>query len=169
MSRPLDGITVVAVEQAVAAPFATRQLADLGARVIKIERPGRRRLRARLRHDGQGLVELLRVAESIEGIADARSQADPDARGAARRLLAQADVFVAEPGARRGRSAAASRAARSSRASPAPDRVQRLRLRIVRAVCARRKRTTCSCRARSGLLSLTGTGRASSQGRHLGR
>jgi len=38
--RPLDGITVVALEQAVAAPFATRQLADLGARVVKIERPG---------------------------------------------------------------------------------------------------------------------------------
>ncbi|HEY2908322.1 MAG TPA: CaiB/BaiF CoA-transferase family protein [Vicinamibacterales bacterium] len=37
--HPLKGITVVAVEQAVAAPFATRQLADLGARVIKIERP----------------------------------------------------------------------------------------------------------------------------------
>lgn len=38
--RPLAGITVVALEQAVAAPFATRQLADLGARVIKVERPG---------------------------------------------------------------------------------------------------------------------------------
>jgi crotonobetainyl-CoA:carnitine CoA-transferase CaiB-like acyl-CoA transferase len=37
---PLEGITVVALEQAVAAPFATRQLADLGARVIKVERPG---------------------------------------------------------------------------------------------------------------------------------
>ena len=36
----LEGITVVALEQAVAAPFATRQLADLGARVVKIERPG---------------------------------------------------------------------------------------------------------------------------------
>ena len=38
--RPLDGVTVVSVEQAVAIPYATRQLADLGARVIKIERPG---------------------------------------------------------------------------------------------------------------------------------
>lgn len=37
---PLDGITVVSLEHAIAAPFATRQLADLGARVIKIERPG---------------------------------------------------------------------------------------------------------------------------------
>ena len=38
--RPLQGITVVTLEHAIAAPFATRQLADLGARVIKIERPG---------------------------------------------------------------------------------------------------------------------------------
>ena len=37
--RPLDGITVVSLEHAIAAPFATRQLADMGARVIKIERP----------------------------------------------------------------------------------------------------------------------------------
>src|SRR5881628_1234540 len=38
--QPLKGLTVVTLEHAIAAPFATRQLADLGARVIKIERPG---------------------------------------------------------------------------------------------------------------------------------
>src|SRR5258707_1544709 len=38
--HPLNGVVVVSLEQAVAVPFATRQLADLGARVIKIERPG---------------------------------------------------------------------------------------------------------------------------------
>jgi crotonobetainyl-CoA:carnitine CoA-transferase CaiB-like acyl-CoA transferase len=38
--RPLDGILVVSLEHAIAAPFCTRQLADLGARVIKVERPG---------------------------------------------------------------------------------------------------------------------------------
>jgi crotonobetainyl-CoA:carnitine CoA-transferase CaiB-like acyl-CoA transferase len=39
-TRPLDGITVVTLEHAIAAPFCTRQLADMGARVIKVERPG---------------------------------------------------------------------------------------------------------------------------------
>lgn len=40
MTAPLDGVIVVALEQAISAPFATRQLADLGATVLKVERPG---------------------------------------------------------------------------------------------------------------------------------
>ena len=40
MARPLQGITVVTLEHAIAAPLCTRHLADLGARVIKVERPG---------------------------------------------------------------------------------------------------------------------------------
>ncbi|CAM5532772.1 hypothetical protein STENM327S_07997 [Streptomyces tendae] len=39
--QPLRGVTVVSLEQAIAAPYASRQLADLGARVIKVERPVR--------------------------------------------------------------------------------------------------------------------------------
>ena len=40
MTAPLEGVTVVSIEQAIAIPFATRQMADLGATVLKIERPG---------------------------------------------------------------------------------------------------------------------------------
>jgi itaconate CoA-transferase len=91
--RPLDGITVVALEQAVAAPFATRQLADLGARVIKIERPGtgdfaRGYDRAVL---GQAsyFVWLNRGKESVE--LDVKSETGQAVLAA---LLAGADVFV---------------------------------------------------------------------------
>ena len=45
---PLSGITVVSLEQAIAAPLASRHLADWGARVIKIERPGQGRFLPRL-------------------------------------------------------------------------------------------------------------------------
>ena len=62
-ARPLGGVTVVSLEQAVAAPFATRQLADLGARVIKIEAPRGRRLRPGVRQHRPRAVEPLRLAE----------------------------------------------------------------------------------------------------------
>jgi itaconate CoA-transferase len=92
-SLPLRGITVVAVEQAVAAPFATRQLADLGARVIKIERPGVGDFCRGYDDSVKGLashfVWLNRTKESIT-----LDLKHPEAAGVLDRLLARADVFV---------------------------------------------------------------------------
>jgi len=93
MVRPLDGITVVALEQAVAAPFATRQLADLGARVIKVERPHVGDFARRYDETVKGLsshfVWLNRSKESLT--LDVKHD-----EGAAilRRLIAGADVFL---------------------------------------------------------------------------
>ncbi|GGU69903.1 CoA transferase [Streptomyces albospinus] len=90
---PLDGITVVSVEQAVAAPFATRQLADLGARVIKVERPGTgdfaRAYDETVRGMSSHFVWLNRNKESI-----ALDMKDPADAGVLRQLIARADVFV---------------------------------------------------------------------------
>jgi len=90
---PLEGITVVAVEQAVAAPFATRQLADLGARVIKIERPGVGDFARAYDSSVNGLsshfVWLNRTKESLT--LDLKRD---EAAGVLRALLARADVFV---------------------------------------------------------------------------
>lgn len=91
--RPLDGITVLSLEQAVAAPFATRQLADLGARVIKIERPGvgdfARGYDATVNGESSHFVWLNRSKESLT--LDVKH---PEAREVLQRLLARADVFV---------------------------------------------------------------------------
>jgi itaconate CoA-transferase len=88
---PLDGILVVACEQAVAAPFATRQLAELGARVIKVERPGTGDFARGYDTTVNGLsshfVWLNRSKESIE--LDLRTDT-----ATALRLLERADVFV---------------------------------------------------------------------------
>ncbi len=90
---PLDGITVVAVEQAVAAPFATRQLADLGARVIKIERPGlgdfARGYDSTVKGMSSHFVWLNRTKESLT--LDLKR---PEAIEILRGLLARADVFI---------------------------------------------------------------------------
>lgn len=99
---PLEGITVVAIEQAVAAPLATRNLADLGARVIKIERPvGGDLARGydRLVHGtGAHFVWLNRGKESL-----AVDLKDTSVRAAVGRLIAGADVVVQNlaPGAAR--------------------------------------------------------------------
>ena len=91
--RPLEGITVLSLEQAVAAPFATRQLADLGARVIKIERPGvgdfARGYDATVMGESSHFVWLNRSKESLT--LDVKH---PNAAEVLRRLLNQADVFV---------------------------------------------------------------------------
>jgi itaconate CoA-transferase len=90
---PLAGLTVVGLEQAVAAPFATRQLADLGARVIKIERPGggdfARGYDGAVHGQSSYFAWLNRGKESIE--VDVKTD-----RGQAilATLLARADVFV---------------------------------------------------------------------------
>ncbi len=90
---PLAGITVVALDQAVAAPFATRQLADLGARVIKVERPGTgdfaRGYDRTVLGQASYFVWLNRGKESVE--LDVKSD---DGRAALAALLARADVFV---------------------------------------------------------------------------
>ncbi|MGI2327932.1 CaiB/BaiF CoA transferase family protein [Planococcus sp. YIM B11945] len=97
---PLQGIKVVALEQAVAAPFATRQLADLGARVIKIERPGVGDFARHYDTAANGLsshfVWLNRSKESL-----ALDLKDQEAKGILEGLLEDADVFISNlaPGA----------------------------------------------------------------------
>src|SRR5205823_14751744 len=99
---PLDGVTVVSLEQAVAAPFATRQLADLGARVIKIERPGggdfARRYDETVLGQSAYFICLNRTKESLT--LDVKA---PAGRAVLADLLAGADVFVQNvaPGAAR--------------------------------------------------------------------
>ncbi|WP_406836630.1 CaiB/BaiF CoA transferase family protein [Streptomyces sp. AHU1] len=90
---PLEGITVVAVEQAVAAPFATRQLADLGARVVKVERIDGGDFARGYDTTAHGLASHFvwcnRGKESI-----ALDLKDPRGLDVVRRLVAGADVFV---------------------------------------------------------------------------
>lgn len=151
--RALSGITVVSVEQAVAAPFATRQLADLGARVIKIERPEgdfARTYDRTVRGWSSHFVWLNRSKESV--VLDLKTD-----RGcqALRRLLERADVFVQNlsPGA-------------LDRLGFAPAELSRRHPQLV--VCSisgygstgpyrNRKAYDLLIQAESGLLSITGT------------
>ncbi len=93
MTRPLDGITVVSLEHAIAAPFCTRQLADLGARVIKVERPGAgdfaRAYDTRVKGQASHFVWTNRSKESLT--LDLKQAAALDMLKA---LLAKADVLV---------------------------------------------------------------------------
>ena len=91
--RPLDGIKVVTLEHAVAAPFCTRQLADLGARVIKVERPGvgdfARGYDERARGLSSHFVWTNRAKESLS-----LDLKQPEAAKILDALLVDADVFV---------------------------------------------------------------------------
>jgi itaconate CoA-transferase len=93
MIRPLDGITVIALEHAIAAPLATRHLADQGARVIKIERPGvgdfARGYDTRARGLSSHFVWTNRSKESLT--LDLKT---PEGAGVLTALLGKADVLV---------------------------------------------------------------------------
>ena len=90
---PLEGITVVSLEQAVAAPFATRQLADLGARVIKVERPETgdfaRNYDKTVKGMSSHFVWINRSKESI-----ALDLKQEEAKMVLDKLLSKADVFI---------------------------------------------------------------------------
>jgi formyl-CoA transferase len=151
---PLDGITVVSLEQAVAAPFATRQLADLGARVIKVERPGAgdfaRRYDESVGGQASYFVWLNRSKESLS--LDVKSDGG---RRVLDRLLGRADVVVHNlgPGA-------------AGRLGVAPEQLRAGRPELV---CCRvsgwghdgpwadRKAYDLLVQAEAGLLSLTGS------------
>lgn len=114
--RPLEGLLVVALEQAVAAPFCTSRLADAGARVIKIERPEgdfARGYDRAARGESSYFAWLNRGKESL--VLDIKASED---RALLDALLARADVFVQNlaPGAvaRLGLDAATLRKSRSS-------------------------------------------------------
>src|ERR1700753_90466 len=91
--RPLEGIKVVSLQHAVAAPFCTRHLADLGARVIKVERPGTgdfaREYDHRVRGMSSHFVWVNRSKESL-----ALDLKNPSDSGILVELLKDADVFV---------------------------------------------------------------------------
>lgn len=153
MSAPLEGILVVAIEQAVAAPYCTARLADAGARVIKVERIGGDFARAYdTAADGESVwfMWLNRGKESLE--VDFKN---PEDAALLHRILARADVFVQNlsPGA-------------AARAGFGPEALRRANPRLV----------TCSIsgygedgpyrdmraydmlvQAESGLASITGT------------
>ena len=91
--RPLDGLTVISLEHAIAAPFCTRQLADLGARVIKVERPGAgdfaRAYDTRVKGQASHFVWTNRSKESLT-----LDLKQPAALGLLMQLLGKADVLV---------------------------------------------------------------------------
>lgn len=91
--RPLQGMLVVTLEHAIAAPFCTRQLADLGARIIKVERPGEgdfaRAYDTRAKGSASHFVWCNRSKESLT-----LDLKQPGARAVLQQLVSRADVLV---------------------------------------------------------------------------
>ncbi|MFF5103834.1 CaiB/BaiF CoA transferase family protein [Streptomyces sp. NPDC000134] len=160
MRLPLTGVTVVSLEQAVAAPYATRQLADLGARVIKVERPGEgdfaRRYDTTVHGHSSYFVWLNRSKESLT-----LDLKDPRGREVLHGLLDGADVFVANlaPGA-------------AERLGLGPDTVTEHRPRLITCTVsgyggtgpwADRKAYDLLVQCQTGLVSLTGTPEATAR------
>jgi crotonobetainyl-CoA:carnitine CoA-transferase CaiB-like acyl-CoA transferase len=153
-ARPLDGVTVVALEHAVAAPLASRHLADLGARVVKVERPDGGDFARSYDHTVAGMssffVWLNRSKESV-----ALDLKHPEARAIFEELLGRADVLLhnlSADGARR--------------LGVAPDQVLERHPRVVAAAVsgfgdtgplAGRKAYDLLIQAEAGLLEITGT------------
>ncbi|WP_327381552.1 CaiB/BaiF CoA transferase family protein [Streptomyces sp. NBC_01207] len=154
VNGPLAGLVVVSLEQAVAAPFATRQLADLGARVIKIERPGTGDLARGYDRTVRGMsshfVWLNRGKESVQ--LDVRS---PEGNRRLRALVDRADVLVQNlaPGA-------------ADRLGIGSERLARERPELITCdisgygttgPCRERKAYDLLVQAEAGLLAITGT------------
>lgn len=147
MTQPLEGITVVSLEQAVAAPLATRNLTDLGARVIKVERPDGGDFARGYDHavhgTGAHFVWLNRSKESLA--VDLKTETG---RAVVRRLVDRADVFVQNlaPGPPRGSGSAPTTCGRitpssSWSTSPGSDTAGRW---------SNARPTTCSSRPKPG-------------------
>ena len=161
----LEGL-VVAVEQAVAAPFASRQLADLGARVIKIERPGVGDFARGYDRTVKGLAShFVWINRSKESLTLDLKR--PEAADVLRRLLSRADVFAPQPGARRD-GAPRLRSAALRRAVSAFGRVRDLRLRPD-GPYRDKKAYDLLVQSEAGLVSITGTPDDAVEGRHLDR
>jgi itaconate CoA-transferase len=154
MTRPLDGLLVVALEQAIAAPYCTRLLADQGARVIKVERPDggdfARGYDTRARGLSSHFVWTNRSKESL-----ALDLKAPRAIEALRKLIGRADVFVQNlaPGA-------------AERLGLAPEALREARPRLITCSISgygrggpqdQRKAYDLLIQAEAGLLSVTGS------------
>src|ERR1700685_4468104 len=91
--RPLDGVTVVSLEHAISGPFCTRQLADQGARVIKIERPGVGDFARGCDERGRGVSsQFIWCNRSKESLTLDVKHAE--AKNILRKLIEKADVLV---------------------------------------------------------------------------